>query len=143
MKISNAGLTLIKTFEGFRATPYRDVVGKLTIGFGHLIKAGEVFGAVSSIEATSLLQVDVAFAEDCINSHVTSEISQDQFDALVSFVYNLGCTNFLSSTLLKYVNLYNFELAAAEFKKWNHAGGIVIAGLTNRRLAEAALFMKE
>jgi GH24 family phage-related lysozyme (muramidase) len=142
MKTSAVGIALIKQFEGFSAIPYRDVVGKMTIGFGHLIKPGEVFGAVSSIEATSLLIKDVGFAEDCINKNVTAELDQNQFDALCSFVYNLGCANFLSSTLLKYVNLYNFELAAAEFGRWNHAGGKSIAGLTRRRAAEAALFEK-
>lgn len=143
MEISNKGLELIKQFEGFSATVYKDVVGKPTIGFGHLIKPGEVFGCIGSMEATQLLSKDCKEAEDCVNDKVTAEINQNQFDALVSFTYNLGCGALGESTLLKYVNLYNFDLASKEFPKWDHAGGKVVDGLLKRREAEASLFMEE
>lgn len=140
MEVSDKGLSLIKQFEGFSAIPYKDTGGRMTIGFGHLIKKGEVFGAISSVEAASLLMQDVQFAVNCIEDNATAELTQNEFDALVSFVYNLGCANFKSSTLLKYVNLYNMELAAGEFKKWGNVNGKPSKGLLNRRLKEAALF---
>lgn len=143
MKISDRGLELIKKFEGFRAIPYKDVVGKLTIGFGHLILPGEVFGALSSTEATQLLRKDCAKAEACVNNCVKVQLNQNQFDALVSFVYNLGCASLMASTLLKDLNKGDFIAAENEFHKWNHAGGVVVAGLTNRRNQEAQLFSKE
>ena len=143
MQLSDKGIELIKTFEGFSAIPYNDVVGRPTIGFGHLILPGEVFGSIGSMEATSLLRKDCSKAVSCVNNNVKVQLNQNQFDALVSFTYNLGCGNFKSSTLLKYVNLGNFQAAAAEFHKWNHAGGKVVDGLTKRRNKEAQLFLKE
>lgn len=143
MQLSDKGIELIKTFEGFSAIPYNDVVGRPTIGFGHLILPGEVFGSIGSMEATALLRKDCSKAVSCVNNNVKVQLNQNQFDALVSFTYNLGCGNFMASTLLKYVNLGNFQAAAAEFHKWNHAGGKVVDGLTKRRNKEAQLFLKE
>ncbi len=143
MKISDNGLELIKQFEGFRAIPYKDVVGKLTIGFGHLIKPGEAFGALSSTEATQLLRKDCSKAEACVNNCVKVQLNQNQFDALVSFVYNLGCGAFMASTLLKDLNKKDFVAAENEFHKWDHAGGLVVPGLSKRRKQEAKLFSTE
>lgn len=140
MKISSKGLDLIKEFEGFRAVPYKDAVGLPTIGYGHLIKKGEVFGAISSVEATAILSRDVEDAENSVNKMVNVPINQHQFDALVSFTYNLGGHSLLSSTLLKKLNLKDFEGAAEEFLKWDHAGGKQLPGLTRRRKAEKELF---
>ena len=141
MKISSDGINFIKQFEGFSATPYKDVGGLLTIGFGHLIKQGEVFGALSSVEATALLQRDVEAFEFAVNKMIVVTITQNQFDALVSFAYNLGAHSLLSSTLLRKLNLGDFPDAANEFLKWNHVNGQVVDGLTRRRQAEQKLFL--
>lgn len=143
MKVSNNGLDLIKQFEGFSATPYKDVVGKSTIGYGHLIKKGEAFTRVSIEQATELLKEDCAIAETCVNTNVKTNLNQNQFDALVSFVYNLGCGAFKASTLLKDLNRGEFEKASNEFHKWNHAGGRVVRGLSIRRKKEELLFKED
>ena len=145
MKTSSNGIALIKTFEGFRATPYKDVAGKLTIGFGHLILAGEVFGALSSVEATALLMKDVADkAEVYVNKFTTFPLTQNQFDALVSFTFNEGGENYRTSTLLKYVNSSQYEKVPAELCNWVfvHVNGkaVVNAGLLSRRQKEGELF---
>lgn len=139
-KYSTNGLNLTKQFEGQELTAYQDSVGVWTIGYGHTgtdVKRGL---AVTEDQATTLLAADVAWAVTCVNKSVTSAINQNQFDALVDFVFNLGCASFGQSTLLKYLNKGQFAAAAKEFPKWNKAGGRVLAGLTRRRLAEQALF---
>lgn len=147
MKTSENGIKFLKDREGFRATPYKDTGGKLTIGFGHLVKPGEVFGALSSVEATALLERDVAIAETCINNFVREPLNQNEFDALISFVFNLGCANFKGSTLLKLLNKGDFDAAANEFVKWCHVTdveGVHIRdiGLLNRRNLEKELFLR-
>ena len=143
MNISKHGLELIKSFEGFRAVPYKDIAGYPTIGFGHKIVAGEVFGAISSLEATNLLEKDVQWAVTIINSAVMVLINQNEFDALCSFTYNVGAHAFATSTLLKLLNEEDFEGAAKEFLKWDRAGGKVSAGLLARRQKEKVLFEQE
>ena len=142
MDISKNGLEFIKLFEGFSAVPYRDVAGLKTVGFGHLIKEGEVFGAISSLEATALLHKDAQEAVDCVNDNVTRPVSQSQFDALCSFVYNIGCTSFKSSTLLRMVNDNRHDAVTGQFRRWTFAGGKASQGLLNRRIAEANLYSR-
>ena len=110
-----------------------------TIGYGHTggVKHGDV---IDEDGATQFLRNDVAWVEDCINDHVTFDLTQNQFDALCSFVFNLGCKAFTGSTLCKLINEGNFPAAAQQFGKWNKAAGRVLAGLTIRRQAEAELF---
>ncbi len=139
-KTSEDGITLIKGFEGFRGDVYDDVGGKKTIGYGHLLKNGENYTSIDEKTAEALLKLDLADAESCVNKLVTTGVSQNEFDSLVSFVYNLGCTNFSTSTLLKFVNLREFRGASNEFKRWDHAGGKEVAGILRRRLAEASYF---
>lgn len=141
MKLSEQGINLVKQFEGFSAVPYKDTAGKPTIGYGHLIKPGEKFGAVSPNEAKGLLEKDVFVAEDVINRSVRATLNQNQFDALVSFVYNLGATNFLKSTLLKKLNIGDFTGAAKEFERWSNVDGKPSKGILNRRLKEKELFL--
>lgn len=138
---SDAGFALTKKFEGLRLTAYQDQVGVWTIGYGHTGR--EVHGGLSITEdhADVLLESDIASAVVCVNRAVTAEISQCQFDALVDFVFNLGCARLLGSTLLRYVNAGEFDLAAAQFPLWDHAGGVVVAGLLARRNAEMSLFL--
>lgn len=147
MTLSKQGLDLIKQFEGFRALSYKDTAGRWTTGYGHLIKPGEHLGAISSVQALTYLIQDTQEAVTCVNKLVTVALNQNQFDALVSFTYNLGCKALASSTLLKDINKRDFVAAANEFHKWNHDrvnGKLVVEkGLTNRRNLEAQLFSKE
>ena len=141
MKTSSDGLNLIKRFEGYSAIPYKDIKGRMTIGYGHLIKTGEVFGAVSNIEATNLLAGDVEWAEEVVNSSVTVTINQEQFDALVDFVYNLGSGNFDGSTMLRDIDgSESMDKITAQMILWDRAAGQVSQGLLNRREAEAKLY---
>ena len=87
-----------------------------------------------------MLERDLAAAVACVNRAVTSGINQNQFDALVDFVFNLGCGSLLSSTLLRQVNAGDFTAAAQQFLLWDHAGGVVVPGLLERRRAELQLF---
>ena len=142
MKTSYHGIEQIKTFEGFRAMPYDDVAGKLTVGYGHLIVPGDGCVAGSPItmgQATSLLAKDLETAENCVNYNCPN-LSQNQFDALVSFVYNLGCDAFERSTLLRFIKQGNMEAAAQEFPKWSMAGGKENEGIKKRRIAEQDCF---
>lgn len=144
-KLSKAGEDLIKGFEGFVDHAYNDGVGIMTIGWGHAIKAGESFPAKISIEeADGVFRKDVQFAIDAVNKLVTVELSQNQFDALVSFVFNTGVGAFKNSTLLKELNSGNCDVAAEEFKKWNkgtvNGKKVELKGLTKRRNAESELF---
>lgn len=143
MRTSQAGLDLIKEFEGFSPEPYDDVGGLSTIGYGHLIKRGEHFDRITREEGEHILSLDVQFAENCIEQHVEPDLEQYEFDALVSFIFNLGCANFARSTLRKMINAENFANASNEFPKWNRVNGRVVRGLVRRRAAERALFRGE
>lgn len=142
MLVSDKGLDLIKTFESFSALPYRCPAGKLTIGYGHVIKDGESFTKITQDEALEILRKDCAIAESCINKSVTVPINQNQFDALVSFVFNVGCGAFKTSTLLLLLNSEKYNEAANEFNKWVYANRIKLNGLVNRRAEERALFLQ-
>jgi lysozyme len=141
-KYSAAGLALTKQFEGLELKAYQDSVGVWTIGYGHTgtdVKPGLT---ITEAQATVLLAADVAWAVTCVNKSVTSAINQNQFDAMVDFVFNLGCAAFAQSTLLRMVNAGDFAGAAGQFGRWNKAKGKVLAGLTKRRQGEMALFQK-
>lgn len=139
MKVSGAGIELIKRFEGVRLVAYLDSVGVPTIGYGHT-KDVALGDTCSPEQAEEWLIEDCADAEKCINGAVTVPLTQHEFDALVSFVFNLGCGNFRKSTLLRRLNESDYDAAAQEFLRWDKAGGQVLAGLTKRRMAEARLF---
>ncbi|ANR79919.1 muraminidase [Kosakonia sacchari] len=137
------GLALIKSFEGLRLEKYKDAVGKWTIGYGHLILPDEKFPhAITEAEAEALLRTDLLMTERGVHKAVTVDLNQNQFDALVAFTFNLGAGNLQSSTLLKLLNQGEYAQAADQFLRWNKAGGKVLAGLTRRREAERALFVK-
>lgn len=140
MNISNDGLDLIKAHEGCKLDAYLDGVGIPTIGYGH-IKGVQIGQTITQEDADAFLQDDVQSAIKCVNNSVTGGITQGQFDALCSFVFNLGCGALRNSTLLRKFNDGDDAGAANEFCKWNHAGGKVVAGLTNRREAEKELFL--
>ena len=141
MQTSQKGIDLIKKFEGTVLKVYKDAVGKDTIGVGHLIKAGEHFTALTQQQAEDLLAKDLKQFEIGVTSAVKVALTQNQFDALVSFAFNLGMSNLNSSTLLKKLNAGDVTGASLEFERWNKAGGKPLAGLTRRRLAEKELFL--
>lgn len=144
MQISLRGLAHIKGWEGFRAQVYLDQAGKPTIGYGHLIKPYETFTTITEAEASALLAKDVSSAEAAVNRGVKVAINQNQFDALVSFAFNVGNSAFANSTLLKRINAGQFTEAANEFGRWVFItlGGkkVVSNGLVNRRVADYNLF---
>ena len=141
MKASENAIGLVKMFEGFSEKPYEDIVGKMTIGYGHLIKPGESFPEpLTGQDAEELLANDLCHAEDCINTFVDEPLTQNQFDALVSFIFNLGCQAFKGSTLCGLINQNLMDSASKQFLRWDHAGGKKIPGLTRRRVAEQAMF---
>lgn len=140
--ISERGLVLIRKFEGFCATPYICPAGHPTIGYGHVIERNEHFPdtGISETEAQELLARDVAVAENAVNRLVSAALTQQQFDALVSFTFNLGAAALARSTLRKYLQNGQIEAAAGEFTRWVYVNGAPSAGLMRRRLAEKALF---
>lgn len=146
MKIGKEGLDLIKSFEGCLLTAYLDIVGVPTIGYGCTegVTKEDVQNkrTITKEEAEQMMMDELVQFEEGVTKYVTSKLSQNQFDALVSFSYNLGLAALHGSTLLKLLNSGDVSGAADQFPKWNHAGGNVVAGLTKRRLAEQALFNK-
>lgn len=140
MRISLDGINLIKTFEGLRLEAYKDVIGVWTIGWGHTGSDVRPGLKIDEPTATDLLHLDLRKFEDGINSMVKVALSQHQFDALVSFTYNVGLGNFQKSTMLKLLNASDSAKAALEFPKWRSAGGRVIPVLVERRAKEQFLF---
>ena len=148
-KTGTAGIELIKKFEGFMSKPYKCPAGVPTIGYGATFypdgkKVTMSDKAITEAEGTALLASMLTKFEQYVDSYCVDTITQNQFDALVSFCYNLGPNNLKSSTLLKKVNANpNDETIRAEFMKWTKAGGRVLKGLVTRRTAEADLYFKK
>jgi len=145
--LSALGLALIAEFEGFVATPYNDVAGHATIGFGHLLHHGPVtaldrsrWGTLTRARALAILDADADIAETGVRRLVKVTVSQGEFDALVSFAFNVGLGALAESTLLRRLNAGKRTAAMLEFARWTRAGGRVVGGLVRRRLAEAYLF---
>ena len=141
MQLSPAGLDLIKRSEGFQGPPYKDVAGFPTVGYGHKIQSGETFqDALTPATADILLRADVQAVYGAIERLVKVPLTQGQFDALVDFTYNLGSARLANSTLLKDLNASNYDAAAVELLRWDHAGAVELAALKTRRHAEYALW---
>jgi lysozyme len=143
LKASPNALDLIMDYEGFSATPYKHDNDVWTIGYGHAILKNEHFDEITKEQGEQLLQKDILIAENCINGAVKVPLTQNQFDALVSFVFNLGCGSFAGSTLLKLLNQKLYDEAAQQFLRWDRLKGQEIEGLDERREAEQALFLGE
>jgi len=139
LKTSAEGLSLIKKFEGCELYAYQCSAGVWTIGYGHT-KDVEPGMQITKEDAEEMLVEELHEYESYINDFVTAPLSQNQFDALVSWVYNLGPANLKSSTMLKVLNAGNYDEVPAQMKRWNKAGGKVLEGLIRRREAEANLF---
>jgi lysozyme len=142
MDISASGIALIKQFEGCRLSAYRDVSGVLTVGWGHTGKDVTKGLTITQARADTLLRQDLNEFVIGVNQCVKVPINQNQFDALVSFAYNVGLGALRTSTLLEKLNEKDYMGAANELDKWVHSGGKVIQGLVTRRNAEQALFLK-
>jgi lysozyme len=145
-KIGQKGLELIKSFEGLKLKPYLCPAGIATLGFGNTYypdgkKVKLTDAAITKEKAEELLKHLVVSYEKAVDSFCRDDISQNQFDALVSFAYNVGVGNLQKSTLIKKVNANPQDpTIRAEFMKWNKAAGRVLTGLTRRRTAEANLY---
>ena len=139
MKISENGLNLIKHFEGCELQAYECPAGVWTIGYGH-IKTAHEGKVITQEQADEMLVEEMEEYEGYINRAVKVELNQNQFDAMVSWVYNLGNGNLGASTLLKVLNMGDYAGVPAQMLRWNKAGGKVLEGLTRRRQAEADLF---
>ena len=143
MNYSKNGLHLTEQFEGCKLTAYPDPAtggDPWTIGYGHTGSDVHPNMTITQQQAEELLMKDVQKASQAVNSKVHTDITQDEFDALVDFVFNVGAGNFAGSTLLKKINEGDMEGAAHEFEKWDMAAGKHMAGLLKRRQAEENLF---
>lgn len=140
MKISQKGIDLIKKFEGCKLYAYRDSVGVPTIGYGH-IKNVKMGMSITQQQAEQFLKEDIVPIEKELNG-LCINFSQNHFDALCSFVFNLGVGNFNSSTLKKYIvaNRSDIEIAG-QIVRWVNAGGKPLLGLKKRRVEEANMFV--
>ena len=142
MNISEEGLSLIKKFEGCELKAYRCAANVLTIGYGTTKGVTEDM-EITKEEAENLLKEEMHEYEGYINDMVKVPLEQHQFDAMVSWVFNLGSGNLSSSTLLKKLNNSEYDEVPAQIKRWNKAGGKVLDGLIRRREAESLLFQNK
>lgn len=143
-EVNQAGLDLIKAAEGVRNTVYRDPVGIPTVGVGHVVLPDdnlEVGDTISDEQADQFLEQDLQTAASAVESLVTVDLTDNQFAALVSLVFNIGQGNFKGSTLLRLLNVGDMQGAANQFLKWNRSRGKVLPGLVTRRANERALFL--
>lgn len=142
-RTSDNGIAKIKQWEGFKKKAYRDGGGVWTVGYGHTSDENLTVTSttvISEEEAERLLRIDLREAEDAVNAYVKVPLNQNQFDALVSFTFNVGGSAFAKSTLLKKLNAGDYDAVPKELARWNKDNGKVVAGLTNRRAAEAGLW---
>lgn len=139
-KISEAGLSLIKKFEGCRVNAYLCPAKVWTIGYGHTktVKPGQ---KITLESANQLLQQDVEVFEQAVVKLVKVPLNQNQFDALVSFAFNVGTGALANSTLLSLLNRKNYLGAAEQFLRWTKAGNVTLKGLVDRRKEEYKLFL--
>ena len=142
MKTSEKGLEFITKHEGEVLSVYDDVAGFPTIGVGHLIRDDDpdFSGGITHAQAIELLRKDAEQAEDSVSNRVTVDLTQTQYDALVSFVFNIGGGAFRNSTLVRLLNEGRYNDVPEQLRRWNKAGGKVVQGLINRREAECQLW---
>lgn len=147
MKTSSKGIDFIKSFETLRLKAYKAVPSEkfYTIGWGHYGADVRAEMEISEIMADALLEEDLSIFEECVSAIVKGlNLTQCQFDALVSFAYNCGCDALSGSTLMKKIrNGASEEEIRHEFSRWNKSGGQVLAGLTRRRQAEADMYFEK
>jgi len=144
MQISNKGLEFIKKNEGFQAKAYPDA-GGYSIGYGTFLYSPQLMAkykntTITKEEGEALMVPNLQTITQEINQHVKVPLTQNQFDALADFCYNLGCDSLTESILLKLLNQKNYQNAAIEFGKWIHSEGVIVPGLVARRNEEKELF---
>lgn len=139
MTYGSDGLHLTESGEGCKLTAYQDQGGVWTNGYGntHAVVPGS---AITQAQAEADLLSNIAWSVACVNKAVTTPLTQNQFDALVDFTFNVGCTAFQNSTMLKYLNAGDTDSAALQFARWDKVGGLANQGLLNRRNAELKVF---
>jgi lysozyme len=147
MKTSANGVAFISKWEGFSGTAYMDDNDGYTIGYGHLIKPNEshlINATLTKAQALDLLQADAGMAEATVRGQVSAPLNQNQFDALVSLIYNIGSGNFSGSTVKKRINAFDTpERIAEAWQRWNKDDGHFVQGLANRRKAETELYASD
>lgn len=136
MQYSKTGLELTEGFEGCKLVGYPDIRGIPTVGFGHTGPNVKIGMVITHDQANTWLMDDMRHAENTVNGCVRVPLTQNEYDSLCDFVYNAGSGAFEGSTLLKLLNAGDYNGAANEFEKWDHASGKVVAGLLRRREAE-------
>lgn len=149
-ELNEASLNHIKESEGWRECAYKDIVGKWTIGYGHLLVPGNELCrpvpttqcCITKEKGLEVLKSDISTAANAIDRIVTVPLTDNQFGALTSWAYNVGSGNARASTLVKLLNGGDYNAVCGELKKWNKAGGKEVQGLTNRRNKECNLFSK-
>ena len=142
MQVSEEGVSLIRHFEGCRLDAYLCPAGVWTIGYGHTkgVKEGDT---INQEAAEAFLIEDLETFEQAVSRLVEVPLTQQQFNALVSFTFNLGAGNLAESTLLKKLNGYQYDKVPEQLMRWVRAGGEVLDGLVKRRAAEAAMFQNK
>jgi lysozyme len=145
--ISEHGFEIIREFEGFRTNAYLDTGGVWTIGYGTIkypdgtkVKKGDT---CTQGQAELWLKNDCQWVDACLDRYVKGSINQNQFDALASFIYNVGETAFVKSTMLTLINNGDLKAAALQFDRWVYDNGVKVGGLANRRVKEKELFIKK
>jgi lysozyme len=138
--MSDQGLDFVKDFESLRTETYLDQGGKPTICYGHLINPNENFGKMNEEDCSDLMRKDMLRFENAVRDNVEVDLTQNQYDALVSFSYNVGTGAFIDSTLLRKLNSRDYEGAADELDRWNKVSGKVSRGLVARRAKEKNMF---
>jgi len=147
MKIGEKGLSLLKMLEqgpkgGFASVTYKCSSGKDTIGYGHVILPNDkIKEPITKIQAEELMSNDIKWAEASVNKNVKAILSQNKFDALVCLVFNIGASNFATSTLLKFINEGLFDKVPNQFMRWVYSNKKPLEGLKNRRAAEVVLWL--
>ena len=148
MNISERGVELIKSFESYRGYPYYDSVKVPTIGYGttyypdgRRVRISDA--PVTEAQASDLLRANLGRYERAIEDALRVDVTQNQFDALVCWSYNVGDGAAAGSTLMRRLNAGDVQGAADQFLRWNKAGGQVLRGLTRRREAERELFLED
>ncbi len=154
MQMSENGKKLLAQWEGVRLEVYKDSAGLDTIGVGHLLTKSEresghivingqpapYANGLTNEQVMDLLAQDLERFEKAVTDNVTVPLNQNQFDALVSFAFNVGVNAFRNSTLLRLLNQGKYDEVPAQLRRWNKAGGRVVQGLVNRREKEIALW---
>lgn len=140
--VNDDGIRLLKQWEGLRLTAYQDVGGVWTIGYGHTGSDVTEGLTITEAEAETLLRTDILDTEQAVAQLVKVDLTDNQFAALVSFVFNVGRGAFAKSTLLRKLNAGDYDAVPGELAKWIRAGGKPVKGLANRRAAEVGLWAK-